>query len=247
LNLSEPTLEGDRSESRKSSSVSFVSFFATTFNAYVIHFSTHADRSLAAPSTPNQAYFPSSSFPLDLALYGRLKKLTDDVDLSYEKSNPPTPTRALSNQTASSDTSGSSDHINGNGKTSTPGIDAAAANASNGSNGAPVKIARGKLTVKIAEARGLRRSKDPYVVAVFQRNELVSKGRRSEDDEDDEDNKSPMGGIPISRQGSDSGRPMAIPMKSRQSSSTSLTEHRDFKMKARKPITNPKWDTEAVL
>jgi hypothetical protein len=36
----------------------------------------------------------------------------------------------------------------------------------NGSTtGAPVKSPKGKLTVKIAEARGLRKSKDPYVVA----------------------------------------------------------------------------------
>jgi serine/threonine protein kinase SCH9 len=274
LDLCEPTL-GDKSESRNclgfSSSaptppasrniasgyfpsksltaavLNPLSNIVTTSNVYATHFSVHADRSPAAPSTPYQACFTSSSFPSDLASYGRLKKLTDDVDLPREKSNPPTPTRALSNQTASSDASGGSDHINGNGKTSTPGTDVASASASYGSDGAPVKIARGKLTVKIGEARGLRRSKDPYVVAVFQRNELVSKGPRSEDDEDDEDNKIPMGGIPISRQGSDSGRPMAIPMKSRQSSSTSLTEHRDFKMKARKPMINPKWDTEAVL
>merc|ERR1712000_308789 len=58
---------------------------------------------------------------------------------------------------------------------------------------------------------------------------------------------SPMGGIPIARSGSDSGRPMAIPMKSRQSSNTSLSDYRDFKSKGRKSMTNPKWDTEAVF
>ena len=105
------------------------------------------------------------------------------------------------------------------------------------------------MTVKIVEARGLRRSRDPYVVAVFQRNELVSKG--PVDDELEEDNEEatsspPVGGIPISRQGSDSGRAMAIPMRSRQSSSTSLTERGDLK-KPRKTTQEPKWDTEAVL
>jgi hypothetical protein len=49
------------------------------------------------------------------------------------------------------------------------------------------------------------------------------------------------------RSGSDSGRPMAIPMKSRQSSNTSLSDYRDFKIKGRRSMTNPKWDTEAVL
>jgi protein-serine/threonine kinase len=103
--------------------------------------------------------------------------------------------------------------------------------------------------VKIAEARGLRKSRDPYVVAVFQRNELVSKGPLPEVEEDGDQGatSSPMGGIPIMRSGSDSGRPMAIPMKSRQSSNTSLSDYRDFKIKGRRSMTNPKWDTEAVL
>lgn len=164
---------------------------------------------------------------------------------SYFQSHPPTPTRALSNNTSTSD---NSDHGHelvhkkpsalSESKSSSPDI-----------SGAPVKAPRGKLTVKIAEARGLRRSKDPYVVAVFQRNELVSKGPRSEETEDDDDEytMSPVGGIPISRQGSDSGRPMAIPMKSRQSSNTSISDHRDFKIKSRRSMTNPKWDTEAVF
>ncbi|RAL65043.1 hypothetical protein DID88_001150 [Monilinia fructigena] len=111
---------------------------------------------------------------------------------------------------------------------------------------------KGKLTVKINEARGLRKSLDPYVVAVFQRNELVSKGPQSEEDDADDDGSNspggiPIGGIPITRAGSDSGRPMAIPMKSRQSSNTSLSEYRDFKNKARKMFTHPKWDAEAVF
>jgi protein-serine/threonine kinase len=109
-----------------------------------------------------------------------------------------------------------------------------------------VKAPKGKLTVKIAGARGLRRSKDPYVVVVFQRNELVSSGPRDEDqDENDGATSSPMGGIPIMRSPSDSGRPMAIPMKSRQSSNNSSSDLRDFK--GRLPTSNPKWDTEAVL
>ena len=114
--------------------------------------------------------------------------------------------------------------------------------------GGTVVAPKGKLTVKINEARGLRKSLDPYVVAVFQRNELVSKGPQSEEGDEDEGNShSPMGGIPIMRTGSDSGRPMAIPMKSRQSSNTSLSDYRDFKNKGRKMFTNPKWDSEAVL
>lgn len=58
-----------------------------------------------------------------------------------------------------------------------------------------------------------------------------------------------LGGIPIQRQGSDSGRPpMAIPMRSRQSSNTSVTDYNTFRNRnARKSFTNPKWDAEAIL
>jgi protein-serine/threonine kinase len=187
----------------------------------------------------------------DSPSYEKLKKLTDDV--SCKKSIPPTPTRALSSTTARSDNSGGeqgSHSSNGQGSKSLkaeavpipPTIDKTASQA-----GAP----KGKLTVKIAEARGIRRSRDPYVVAVFQRNELVSKGPlpTSEDDHEEATSTSmmniPMGGIPISRSGSESGRPMAIPMKSRQSSNTSFGG--DFKFNGKSSITHPKWDTEAVL
>lgn len=162
---------------------------------------------------------------------------------NFGQSTSPTP-RALSNQTAKSDTSGGSDQARShNGHT-----DASSRSSSTSTAGPPVSTPKGKLTVKIAEARGLKRCRDPYVVAVFQRNELVSKGPRIEEEEEDEDMGSiPRGGIPISRQGSDSGRPMAIPMKSRQSSNTSLSEYRDFKSKPKRSFPNPKWDTEAAF
>ncbi|KAI9050854.1 hypothetical protein LZ554_004973 [Drepanopeziza brunnea f. sp. 'monogermtubi'] len=171
------------------------------------------------------------------------KRLPGIVHSYFGQSIPPTPTRALSNQTVKSDVSGGSDPANGHHpKEVTP-----ATSVSSGSPGVQAPAPKGKLTVKITEARGLRKSRDPYVVAVFQRNELVSKGPiRQQDDEDEDATSSPMGGIPISRTGSDSGRPMAIPMKSRQSSNTSTTEYHDFKSKVRS-MTNPKWDTEAVF
>ena len=53
-----------------------------------------------------------------------------------------------------------------------------------------------------------------------------------------------MGGVPIQRSGSDMGRSIAIPMKSRQSSTTSLDDHKDFKNGR---VTNPRWDHVAVL
>jgi hypothetical protein len=235
-------------KARRASLLYPLSAVVTASNVHAAHFSTPPNRdSSTTPTIPPHSRFTSvsgGSFS-----YEELKKLTDDAGLPREKSNPPTPTRALSNQTSNSDASAGSDPVRSRGsKSSAPTPESTPANTSNASSGAPVKSIRGKLTVKIAEARGIRRSKDPYVVAVFQRNELVSKGPRSDEEDEEEDGmKSPAGAIPMSRTGSESGRPMAIPMKSRQSSSTSLTDYRDFKMKTRKSLTNPKWDTEAVL
>lgn len=176
------------------------------------------------------------------------KRLPGIMHSYFGQSMPATPTRALSNQTVKSDASGGSDPSNA--QPAKANLEATPSHStSSGSTGAPAPAPKGKLTVKITEARGLRKSRDPYVVAVFQRNELVSKGPvPGEEDEGEEATGSPMmGGIPITRSGSDSGRPMAIPMKSRQSSNTSLSDYRDFKGKGRKSFTNPKWDTEAVF
>ena len=161
-----------------------------------------------------------------------LKKLTGESN----KSTPPTPTRALSNQTLKSDGSGGSD----------PKENSSRLSPNDAKHpGAPVSTLKGKLTVKILEARGLRKSWDPYVVAVFQRNELVSKGPREEEGDENEE----VTSNPMSRQSSDTGRPMAIPMKSRQSSNVSIviSEAPTFRPKGRRSMTNPKWDTEAVL
>lgn len=232
--------ESAPSKVRRASMWTPLSSVLTTSNVHANHFSKPSGRyPSTSHNTPNHSRVPSGILAVSSS-HDKLHKLTGDA-ATREKSHPPTPKRALSNQTAVSDTS---DHSNGR----AAGIDTVAAPSNGASSSAPVKSPRGKLTVKIIEARGIRRSKDPYIVAVFQRNELVSKGPKEEiEDEEEEITKAPMGGIPISRQGSESGRGMAIPMKSRQSSSTSLTDYRDFKMKTRKSLTNPKWDTEAVL
>ena len=81
---------------------------------------------------------------------------------------------------------------------------------------------RRTLTVRIVEVRGLRQCKIPYLVTVFQRNEVVSEGPLVGQDD-------PVGSQPI-----------AIPMKGR-----SIT--RDFRVKVRGSLANPKWETEAVL
>lgn len=102
-------------------------------------------------------------------------------------------------------------------------------------NGPPVGSLKGKLFVKISEARGLRPSFDPYVVCVFEWNEYISKGAR---DGEEEKKRRQM------ESDAEAGRPMAIPMRSRQSSHNSAL---DGDHKGRMPVTDPHWDHEAVL
>ena len=232
------------SSARRASLMNPLSSVVTASHVHATHFSNPSGPYPATtPSTPTHSRLNSAFH--DSPSYERLKRLTSDAP--RKKSIPPTPTRALSNHTVKSDASGGSEPAPGqNGKIIAP--DVTPAPTSVGLAVAPAPAPKGKLTVKITEARGLRKSRDPYVVAVFQRNELVSKGPLPEDEDEKEDLAGiPMGGIPIMRTGSDSGRPMAIPMKSRQSSNTSLSDYRDFKVKGRRSFTNPKWDTEAVL
>ncbi|OOQ82403.1 Serine/threonine-protein kinase SCH9 [Penicillium brasilianum] len=103
-------------------------------------------------------------------------------------------------------------------------------------NGAPVGPLKGKLFVKISEARGLRPSFDPYVVCVFEWNEYISKGARSGEEEK---KRRQM------QSDAEAGIPMAIPMKSRQSSYNSALDGHDHK--GRSPVTDPHWDHEAVF
>jgi serine/threonine protein kinase SCH9 len=115
-------------------------------------------------------------------------------------------------------------------------------------SGAAVGPPKGKLTVRIIEARGLRPSQDPYVVCVFEWNEYISRGPRGReiDLEQDEGNRArdDSGRVPIGA--GDMGRRIAIPMKSRQSSNTSLPDYKELSRDG-KATSNPKWEQEAVL
>lgn len=194
--------------------------------------------SLFSTSKPSNSTFsaPNKWFSLE-----GLKELTRGVIF---KSGPPTPTRALSAAHSSQ-----SDGRDTPSRTSNDGADASGTQTPR-TSGSQAPAAKGKLTIKITEARGLRKCRDAYVVAVFQRSELISSGQRPmEEDENLSATPSGIGSIPIQRQGSDSGRPpMAIPMRSRQSSNTSIHDYNTFRNRTiRSPLTNPKWDAEAVL
>ncbi|KAL8944541.1 MAG: hypothetical protein Q9211_000552 [Gyalolechia sp. 1 TL-2023] len=183
-------------------------------------------------------------------------RLTDGVAISPRmKTTPPRTPRALSSDGSEPDgkraTNSSPRRNDLNGRNSLH--EAAAASRTKTSSSArsspPVGPPKGKLSVKISEARGLKPSYDPYAVCVFEYNEAVARNPSAEQGKGDRGDallkEFPLGGVPINRSGSDIGRSMAIPMKSRQSSTTSLSDQKNFK--AGRQVTNPKWDHEAMF
>ncbi|KAF3762526.1 protein kinase activity protein [Cryphonectria parasitica EP155] len=168
----------------------------------------------------------------------------------FGQSGQSTPARALS--TAQPSRNDGQDDRRTSNESASASASATGTQTPSGSSATSTQVpaAKGKLTIKISEARGLRKCRAPYVVVVFQKSELIS-GAPRKDDEDEESAVSnvAMGGVPIQRQGSDSGRtPMAIPMRSRQSSNTSIGEFNSFRNRPhRQSFTNPKWDAEAVF
>ena len=211
------------------------------------------------PTTPTSGSFASSAL-LSLSSHLESIKLTEGAAvMSRMKSTPPQTPRALSTDGVHSDKSshaptpkpapsGLSNTTNSEGNKQTA-VAAGGATTNSTTPSAPVGPPRGKLAVKISEAKGLRPSYDPYVVCVFEWNEYISKGPRVEeidmDREDGPNKEDGVGGVLIRRSGSDMGRPVAIPMKSRQSSTTSSSDPRDLKVV--RQVTNPRWDHEAVL
>ena len=193
---------------------------------------------------------------------GDMSKLTENAAHgSREKNTPPLTPRAMSNEnqpqtekrsalsTSSSPAHNTNDRTaSGNEKRSRISKEASSSQSST-SDGPPVGSLKGKLSVQISEGRGLRPSYDPYVVCVFEWNEYISKGASEEESDDSEDGgkgkKEALGSVPIRRTDSDSGRPVAIPMKSRQSSNNSQMDNPD--QRSVTEVTDPQWNHEAVL
>lgn len=244
-NMSASDLPGLKS-SRPSVVAPVTSVAITESSVLARHFSNPSSRRVSTSQTsPIHESFVSvkgDAATDDHASVRRLKELTSE---GSPKSGQSTPTRSLSTaQPARND--GQDEQRPSRGSSSRTGTNT----PTGSSTGTSIPAARGKLTIKISEARGLKKCRVPYVVVVFQRSELISGGPRP-DEEDDETAISnvAMGGVPIQRQPSDSGRiPMAIPMRSRQSSNTSVGEFNSFRNRThRRSFTNPKWDAEAVL
>ncbi|KAL4946856.1 hypothetical protein BDV06DRAFT_218008 [Aspergillus oleicola] len=104
---------------------------------------------------------------------------------------------------------------------------------------APVAPQKGKLHVKISRARGLQPGFDPYVVCVFEWNEVISKSVKDEEEESLKRQKKEF-----EQSSLDGGRPMAIPM-NRQSSHNSALDNLEHRGQA--PVTDPQWNHEAVF
>ena len=217
-------------------------------------------RSSTTPSTPTRETHRVSALSSLTSSYLELAKLTERVAVSPRKKNtPPHTPRALSNDGSekahkpppptSNPTLSPPDDISVDGGHH----DTLRLNGSSrptATNTAPrVGPPKGKLSVKMIEARGLRPSYDPYVVCVFEWNEYISKGPRHEvmdiDKADTKHKEDAFGGVAIKRSASDMGRAMAIPMKSRQSSTTSLSDQKNFK--TGRQVTDPKWQHDAIL
>ena len=197
----------------------------------------------SAPNTPIRA---SQALSAESSLISHLEntKLTDDAAPPRKKNTPPHTPRALSNDGA--------DSARRSVATSTPRNSQSPARDGTGrthQGSAPVGPPKGKLTVSIPRARGLRPSYYPYAVCVFEWNESIARGEKLESIEMERDDsrgrEDPSLTLPIKRSGSEMGRSMAIPMKSRQSSTTSLSDQKTFK--SGRQVTDPKWDHEAIL
>jgi serine/threonine protein kinase SCH9 len=213
--------------------------------------STHqtAPGSPTAPAVESNEKLPKSSSIREL------RKLTSSAAAgSRPKNTPPLTPRALSHEEGyqekksplSSATMAVDDHA-----TSEKPREKSISLARN-SEALPTDSPKGKLSVKIDEARGLKPSYDPYVVCVFEWNEYISKGPKHDAMDVDHDEgqtrksrKDTLQALPIRRTDSDMGKPMAIPMKSRQSSNNSEMD-RD-QSRSNSLVTDPQWDHEATL
>ncbi|KAK4941635.1 Serine/threonine-protein kinase [Elasticomyces elasticus] len=202
--------------------------------------STHSSH----PHSP-QPSSPSYAKPPSEILQETLELTSDVADGSRKKSTPPLTPRALSQEDRRPETRStlSSTSVSAGDASAEAEKPVPLSKESTPTTTAP----RGKLSIKIAEARNLKPSHDPYVVCQFEWNEFVSKGPRHDKmDVDGDDRKGPVSAlqsIPIRRTDSDMGKPMAIPMRSRQSS----TNGQSGDERGLGKVSDPQWNHEATF
>lgn len=163
-------------------------------------------------------------------------KLTENAVLPRNQTPPRTP-RTLSHE---SKQTASTSH-----STASSSQQESATKQRHGStDGALMGDLRGKLSVQITAGRGLKPSIDPYVVCQFQYNEYISRGPWANGTQTERASEDLRKSLPMQRSDSDSGRPMAIPMKSRQSSQTSMSGRDASRTRE---VTDPVWNHDATL
>lgn len=164
--------------------------------------------------------------------------------LGAAKDTPPTTPRATTSTGSSTLSGGNS---SGPATTvSTPVLGPTSGKDSGRNTPAPVGPPKGKLIVEIQEARNILSSKYPYVVCTFESNEFISRGPKQDGNTE---NGRGNGHAVAEQEPSNLGRRVAIPMKSRQSSNTSLADAQNggSGKSGSTGITNPNWGHEAVL
>lgn len=220
-----------------------LSNITTSSPIHAAHISNPASsRPSTRPSTPTSDT-PARTSLCSLTSQFELAKLTDNVASPRNKNTPPLTPRALSNDGSESAKQLQRTTELQNGKSAHIGAGQSASSSS-----PPIGPPKGKLTVTVSQARGLRPSYNPYAVTVFEWIESVArptKPGQAEVEPDSRGGEQPIGGVPIKKSGSDMGRSMAIPMKSRQSSTASLSDQKVFKNG--RLITDPQWDHVALL
>jgi hypothetical protein len=251
-----------QSTRRHTAGMKSLSNIVTQSNVHAAHISNPTStHSSTSPSTPTgeksekseEESTSRSALSSLTASFRELVKLTRGAaNPSRKKSTPPDTPRALSKSNGTPEVppettkSAPSTRSSNTTQQSAPSEVASSGNGDGPAVGPP----KGKLFVKISEARGLRPSRDPYVVAVFEWNEYISGGSKGEQAKTDAQPIKNLradiaGGVAIQRSTSEMARSMAIPMKSRQSSTTSLSDQKNSK--SGNEVTEPKWDHEAIL
>ncbi|KAK4939279.1 Serine/threonine-protein kinase, partial [Elasticomyces elasticus] len=158
------------------------------------------------------------------------------------QNTPPQTPRALSHETK--------DSVPASARNGVADSSSKKSRSSSGGSSAPtIGSIKGQLSIQVVEARGLRPSTNPYVVCIFQANEDISDGPKN-DEADTRPANGQLGeedlarGVAMRRLGSDAGKSIAIPMRSRQSSSTNIAEMGRSK---ERETTNPVWNHKALF
>ena len=228
---------------RQTAGLNPLSSITTSSSVNAAHISNPTSSpSSSIPSTP-ASDAPGKSALSSLTSHLELTRLTDHADSPRQKNTPPLTPRALSND--------GSDSARQTPSATDQGYEKSNANETTGlptpRSSPPVGPPKGKLFVTIAGARGLRPSFNPYAVCAFEEIESIATANRQADAElnpEARNRDQSTGGVPIKAFNGEMGRSMAIPMKSRQSSTTSLKDQKEFKSGR---ITDPIWNHEAVL